>query len=101
MKSILLVATAVTLASAAARTTSRPSRFATESWNLPLPNEPESIATFVSNLPRGGQRGNDDYYDNYYGDGEDDQEYDDRGGAPSVGVLFCFVLFCFVLFWYL
>jgi hypothetical protein len=116
MKSILLVATAVTLALAAARTTRSLSRFATKSWNLPLPNEPESIATFVSNLPRGGQRGNYDYYDdrgyqadpysqhqrndNYYGgDEDDDQENDDRGGAPSVGVLFCFILVLVAAFW--
>ena len=88
-----------TLLVMAAAHTSR-TRIPTSATNWKLPpkhGEIESIACFVSNLPRGGQNydGNDDdwryqddnrYGGDYYGDDGryGDDYYDDRGSAPSV-----------------
>jgi hypothetical protein len=58
---------------------------------LQVPHEqPDSIASFIANLPRGGyddDQGDDQnkYNDDYYG--EDDRGYGDQGRAPAVGFL--------------
>ena len=97
MKAIVFLATAVLVLPSAH--CSRSIFLSRPAWNLRLPSEKESIASFVSSLPRGGQS-NDDYYDDdkyspnqqqynddYYGEDErfDDGDYVDRGRAPSVG----------------
>jgi hypothetical protein len=84
MRSLLF---AIALGLASAR--SSHSRFVVtkKPWNLQVPHEqPDSIASFIANLPRGGQYYDDDNYgeDERY---EDYRGYDDQGRAPSVGFL--------------
>jgi hypothetical protein len=87
MKAIVFLATAVlVLPSARCRRSIFLSRPA---WNLHLPNDKESIASFVSSLPRGGYYDDgrpEDDNDDYYGEDKrfEDGDYDDRGRAPSV-----------------
>jgi hypothetical protein len=99
MKAIVFLVTAVLVLPSAR--CSRNIFLSRPAWKLHLPNDKESIASFVSSLPRGGQSNydnNDDgddkyspnqqqYNDDYYGEDDrfEDGDYEDRGRAPLVG----------------
>ena len=98
-----IVVSLITVGLVSAHTTSRSRLVTFRAWDLKVPCETESIATFVSRLPRGGDYGyndngryqddpddrysqqsySNDYYEDEYRYG-DDRGYDDRGGDPSV-----------------
>jgi len=97
-----IVVSLITVGLVSAHTTSRSRLVTFRAWDLKVPYETESIATFVSRLPRGGDYGyndngryqddpddrysqqsySNDYYEDEYRYG-DDRGYDDRGGDPS------------------
>jgi hypothetical protein len=86
MRSLLF---AIALGLVSARSSHSRSVVTKRPWNLQVPHEqPDSIASFIANLPRGGQQYYDD--DDKYGEDERYEDYggyDDQGRAPSVGFL--------------